>query len=845
MADKFRNTYPISISFSDGELPTAAKLTAIARQAKTGQQLIEYALGDLLNQSGDKLIGSGSSDVSANALMIPSLARFLGASKLVNPRIPKLSTIQRYVYRFTSTDVGNYEATLTFPVLSSASSYTWSGTAPRPTGAPVASADLVIATTQWYVDKETGRAIFFDPIQSDWELEYQPVVDGDLGEDHTFNVIPDPDTHSSYAFQGVKLQYVNGTDSSLGYYIFLPPRGPLNTRTTNKSPQDDIVAPAHSGNFQSSPSVGNRKFWQADSVDADTSSNAEHYRYVLPTLITDSWSQAAILPRGLLYLWDSNNTGTVIDGVIFAAENTAVPRKYVLVATSGNLDNWLSSYGSSAYPVANLQSSSQAASMYPSTGLKLITIGSSVGAALSSLIGQFINHDHSNSNSMPGALVEHAKLKGLFSAAALQSSSVTGSPIMGGSALDNDDHPQYLHRTGVTNDRPHLNAMMGDFMLANTQPSGGSYSNRVGDSHKIKFASSSTGPRLFYQQASDALVVDTRDLMVDSNRRLRIGSSSNFVQLKQSGQELSVAYDSSGGAGGAGQVGLAVLGVGGVAVSPVTTETGASASANSGRLTYSTTASSTQIYSPLGRLALAANTGPTAPDQATGGALYANHIRQGNKEDATYGWSGSTPTGPTSPGYGPVRYHVINPVDLKVFMLTSSTAGSFAEPLDYDGTNYAGVGAGIGVYDYSGSVPRGLSALLEADSGGIKNTFAVAPVNLPFTEYAIVNVQFAIKPRTAGLSASQLFMSIVSFSSSVNSVYPQGTLAAAEVDLHTRFGSATVNVWSNDTSVYSVSTATPTFTFTPFTAVPYLYFRLVRNDLEIGPINILYRIKEF
>lgn len=527
MADKARSLFPISITFSEGELPTAKKIAGIARQAKAGLSVVEYALGDLWNQSGDKLLQSAG--VSAYALMIPNLARLVGYSKLLNPRVPDLSSsplfIQEYTYSFAADTVGDYEAQLTFPVNVS-SSFTWNGTGTPVAGSIQANIEDVQSTGQWYLDYATGFIHTYDPIAADWTLTYWPDVYGEL-ESSGHNVIPDPDTDSSYAFQGVKIEYVNGTDNSQGYYIFLPPRGPLDSTRLDRSAQDNIHTPAHTNNFQTDPLMGSRLFWQDDSVDADTSSNAEHYRYLLPSIITDNWSLSSALPQGMLYLWDPNNTGTIIEGVRFTAENAVTPRKYVLVATGTNLDSWLSTYGTAAgYSVANMQSSSHAASLYPSAGLKLITVGSDITSAVNILMKNFMNHKHGDDNLFPTTLVNHSSLKGLFDKVDIQTFWMDW---FGGvsfrydpSQLRYDDHPQYLHRSGtdwfvttflgVTRDK-YNNGMFGDLMFLSTN-SGSNHQNLLGDSKGILFGGIDllTHPRLFYDYSANVVSLTNKKL---------------------------------------------------------------------------------------------------------------------------------------------------------------------------------------------------------------------------------------------------------------------------------------------------------------------------------------------
>src|SRR5574343_1231291 len=96
MSDKLRTCFPVSVTFSDGELPTGAKLRGLSRQAKNSASIFEYAIGDLWNQSGDALVGQDTT----NAVMIPSLARYLGATKNTNPYVPYLPLWNSYTHQF-------------------------------------------------------------------------------------------------------------------------------------------------------------------------------------------------------------------------------------------------------------------------------------------------------------------------------------------------------------------------------------------------------------------------------------------------------------------------------------------------------------------------------------------------------------------------------------------------------------------------------------------------------------------------------------------------------------------------------------------------------------------------
>lgn len=514
MSDKLRSTFPIAVSFTDGEMPSAAKLNGLSSQARQGLSLVEYALGDLWNQSGDSLLATAS-DV---ALMIPNMARYVGQPKLVSPRIPYLPNIEWYYHQITSDQATRNQFRLPFPP-AAGTTYTWDN---GWNATPETNKTDVDAANEWWIDTETGDIFSYDKPTLGDMVKYEPVIAGDLGDSHTFNMIPDPAT-DSYDFRGVKLQYKNGTDDSEGYYIFLPPRQPLNTnRRVDSSPQDSVhSSPAHSNNFSTSPST-ERLFWQDDSVAADTSSNAEHYRYCLPEIITDNWSQASSIPTGLVYLYDPNSTGTIIEGLVFAAENSATPRKYVLVTTGSNLSSWLStSQGLSAYPTARLQSSSHDAAYYPNNGLRLITIGSDLTKAFSSLLQQYLNHDHGSQGSLVGQPVPHSSLSGLFDVAA---TGVRLEPP----ANAFDDHAQYLHRAGYHSRDRFNNGMYGDLLMLSTH-STSNYQNMTQDSRGILFGDPGTeGGALFWDYSELLMTLQTPNIsLVTTGFGLRRGTSGN------------------------------------------------------------------------------------------------------------------------------------------------------------------------------------------------------------------------------------------------------------------------------------------------------------------------------
>lgn len=527
LSDKLRNSYPIAVDFVDGELPTSNKMSALGRQSKFGQNLIQHAIGDVWNQSGDPVINSIS--IHENALMIPNLARYIGSTRNTSPYIPALPNIEKYTYAFAD-DVTDYaphaahEATLDFPVESLSTSFAWAG-ATAPTGSPQPGKDYVNATGKWYVNRETGNCFFYDTIASDWKLTYEPVVDGDIDSDATFNIIPDPDTLSSYDFQGVKIEYFNNIDNSQGYKIYLPPRGPLNTRQLRRSPQT-------TDNYGTA--IGDKKFWLDDGETApDTGVFAEHYRYNVPKILSNNWSANDVIPTGLVFLWDQLNTGTVIDGVTLRAENAGTPKTWMFIASGTRLDGWLSTYDT-IYSDAMLQSSSHDAAYYPSDGLRVITVGQDVSRSIAKMIQHLYDHDHSSSYSMPSNQIDHRALKSLFYTQNLGG----GYPKLDASAMAiGDDHPQYLHRWNFsdgatyTRDKYH-NAMLGDLIISSTDPTD-NYLNTADDSYKLYFGKDESDGAYIYLNTNGTTgrVTVHYSPTAPNSGGFRVGDGSQYLDL--------------------------------------------------------------------------------------------------------------------------------------------------------------------------------------------------------------------------------------------------------------------------------------------------------------------------
>jgi len=500
--DKTRRLFPIAIEFADGESPSAKKLNGISKQARQGLNILEYIIGDPWNQSGDNLLNT----LPNAQLMIPNIARYIGQTKKINPRIPYLPNIESYTYSYlTAGQIGARHIKLPFKPATVSPYYSWGYPSLGVPTTQVYNLEDVLSAGDWYINTNTGDLYTYNASQAIWKFNYKPVVDGDLGNETTFNVIPDPDTNGD--FNGLKVQYYNSLENTEGYYVFLPPRQPLgltvaDERTLLSSPQN-IDENKRDGTLGVDPIY----FWQASTIAADTSANASHYRYSLPKLLVDKWSASMIIPQGMLYLWDSNS-GTILEGLTFTAAANTLEKTYKLVVSGTSLDNYLTSTsGSSVYTDERLKLATHLKEEYPSGGLKLITLGCSLSVALSELIKSFFDHNHGSESKLPTQQISHTNLSNNFDA--------SSTPQLDASALTSDDHPQYLHREGTDQARDkYNNAMLSDLIMASTN-STDNYLNRNADSNKIKFGNDDDAEAdLYHSPIRSSFIIESSSLTI-------------------------------------------------------------------------------------------------------------------------------------------------------------------------------------------------------------------------------------------------------------------------------------------------------------------------------------------
>lgn len=471
MSDKLRTTYPISISFTQGEEPTHIKLNAISTQSKSGLAIVEKAIGDIWNQGGDPI-------TSDYPLHIVNLARALGDQTHLNSVLHKLDftgTSGSIRLKQTITSFrGQTEIGLDFaPTAASdtvlAASMTTLGYTTR-----VATKDLIDSTVKWAVNTTLGKIYLGTPLDPDGVsaivLEYSTTTASDSLDESGFSFIPDP-TQSDW--RGLKIISV----SSGKYLLVLPFRRPLASSTATKLPDE-----ANNSAAIGSPSL--LRYWgPVTSGYSYTSgvSDLRLYRYALPEIVLDMFDTPVAgeqIPNGLLYLWDNDNE-TIVEGVTFkvpevAASFVGAQVPWIIQAEGATLDSLFSGLTSSG--------ASETSSHYQSR-FAIICVGQSVVQAVHALRSELANGSRTVGFSNR---ISHADLVGV------QPAQGTRHPFtFPPGYLDGDDHPQYLSRRGSTSTGSaqrdlYNNGMKGDLLMLSTA-SGTNFQNYTSDSNRIYF----------------------------------------------------------------------------------------------------------------------------------------------------------------------------------------------------------------------------------------------------------------------------------------------------------------------------------------------------------------------
>lgn len=857
MSDKLRQTAPIPVRFSAGEIPEPTKLDGMSVQFRRALSILEYVVGDAWNSGGDAFLAAVG--VSTYALMLPNLSRYLGQSHYTNPRIPNTSTTTRYTHQFLTGDVGNHEAQLSLPP-TAVTSFTWSGTG-APIAAPASSMSAANGTGEWYVDRNTGWCYFFDAIVADWKVQYIPTVASEFGSDSTWNVIPDPNTNSSYGFLGCKIAYTNNTDNSQGYIIYLPPRGPMSlTRRFDRSPQSSYDPSGNTENMTVTPDSTPVTLWQhydnvGVAVDGTVGTYAEHYRYALPKIVTDNWSTSSLLPQGLIYLWDHSQTGTVIEGLSAYAENAASPRTYVLVASGTALDSWVTNYMNTAYSgcggtAALTQRDDHDPSYYPSTGLRVVTVGNGVSEGVSVMMKTLMDHDHGSANSQPGKQINHGKLLGNFDGGEI--SGVTLHP----SGFSSDWHPQYVHRGGYSTTRDiYGGGMLGDLFLCSSGSSS-NYQNVTSNSRKILFGHPTSGPSLGYESAYDMLILDRKGFRIEwpTSNYLNLTPVSDDMSLQSSGRLILYPANNEIGLGQNGETGDYFSVYPGVGVNLYINNAidyasgyfsipGMAYIAHSGGIptVYFETGADPRprIVGTSGKVSVEQVGAGSPQGSGYNGELVTNRVYGGSYDDSEYGEQ--------SGDWGPVRRIVLAPSD---FIIFNHVAIGDTAP---ESCRYSDV---VGGYSADGSNIKKATSIFLNDAGN--DVVAFGYVKLPFVYYGIVNVLFAFKSH-AGLAGTGIAEVAIGHSlfDTLNHKPGGTTVVTTDFAALSPTPSNTTAWQDNSQNLYRAFN----YYSSPIVEVDNRYSHVVyahklpwvrfyvhssgTRDVELSDVTILYRIKEW
>lgn len=516
MTDRFRNTFPISISIATGEQPTGAKLSAIASQAKAGLGLVERAIGDVWGQSGD-------STLRDYPLQVVNISRVIGQQWKGNALLPKPDASDGtviYVNQTLTSQIGHSEILLNFiPVVDatltsnmSAAGFTTS----------VVSRALIDSGTDYFIDAINGK-IYLGKSWTQSTLTYGVDALNFIGDDSDtggFNVIPDPRTISN-GWEGLKFYKVSANK----YLMFLPPRCPTTLAGVGHVPENSATNRATvSTTFKYYFPLSNDSVVSTPLI-FNPISQQHQYRYSLPEeisdLLTDSGTTGTSLPEGFLHLWD-NTTQTIVEGVSFRVPETnpayssgISPRpRWVLQIQGANLDELLTSYHTATI-------ATDAAAHYQNR-FSLITVGQSLSKTVGYLREQSNKHAHDVGAQ---SRIKHSSLTG--NTPATTAAFLTGLPEISTTASEGDDHPLYISRSGSTstsaNQRDRYNnGMLGDLLFLSTA-SGSNYQNLTSVSNKIYFGSLS-GANLGYDSTNTPTIV-TSSGTLRSTGSLGLGTS--------------------------------------------------------------------------------------------------------------------------------------------------------------------------------------------------------------------------------------------------------------------------------------------------------------------------------
>lgn len=519
MADKFRRTFPLKITFPQGERPSNQKLTAVSEQSRNAMALIEKVVGDTWNQAGDTVLTS-------YPLLIPTIARMIGQNKYLNPVIYPMDGDFQFTESIGEKYIGRNEFHLTYkPKDGTATLITCTGTSIS--GSPQTNERDVDASGEYWVDNDTGRFRSYVALSGDETITYTvDTTEWIIGEETLPGVIPDP---RQADFTSCRIE-----ESGAKFYVHLPPRLPLTLDSDRERPASypSSLSSEITANSASDTSYP-QKFWQQSTINALTGAGSAHYRYALPTELQEAFAGGDIalgeeIPKGFLYLYDADNN-VLLEDVVFKRPLSG-DTGYTLEVSSDTFD---------FSEVTGSDNESEAT--YNASGLILVTCGSPLSRVLWLLMSTLFKHKHEKGQTLD-ATVSHSDLDNTNPPSAdyaigdgHNSRYPTHLPSWFPSNWSHDTHTSLLSRAGAQTDSERKrdkfnNAMLGHLVLANADTSGSE--NYLDDScpdnsFKLYFGNIN-GPNVYSSSGDIVFRVDgtSNEIMrIQSDGKIGIGVS--------------------------------------------------------------------------------------------------------------------------------------------------------------------------------------------------------------------------------------------------------------------------------------------------------------------------------
>ena len=446
--DQLGELFPISIDFKSGEQPDSSKLSGFASQTESAVNKISEAIGDLwIKDTSNKAFPSNPDDPVYSA--VSNIARFIGPASFLNPKRQggqtftltlDVSQIPYLVNEFSLTEPHSSAPLKFAPVTADANGISLADgikTALNTLDSTVfqtfkTSKDALSSAGDYYVDLQ-GNVYTYT--KTDLYL---------TGSDQPFDINIPGDLYYRARMTVIpdwqdSTNYCTVADAGSYYTVTLPTISSYIQRDATGArlqPGDELCAPA---NFQA----------------------------LLPDFLSSAnglnLSTGDIIPDGLIRLWDDSSK-EMIDGATFKYESNTVVRVEGATLTTG------------------------------SDRYRLLVAGSSLSEVVLELVRRFELHEHNSP--LHGKTIKHYNLFGNLLSPSVANSTwglTIEAPV---SAIEGNDHPQYLLRYGWANGIDAANsdnAMLGDlFMAANVTNYTSGYTASTGTSRKIYFANTNT-----------------------------------------------------------------------------------------------------------------------------------------------------------------------------------------------------------------------------------------------------------------------------------------------------------------------------------------------------------------